>query len=398
MRLMVTFEHRFMRAPNRKIYTRGTFTYSFLSRYLNVFDEVLVLSRVEDVDYMPDDIRLAEGPDVIFNPLPCYHGPVQYFQKLPEIKKSISAGIERADAFILRVAGAVGTLVYKQLVRKSIPFGIEVVADPWDLLAEGSVKSRFRPLFRYLMKKNLKTICLQASASSYVTEHSLQKRYPPAGWSTYYSSIDLSKDSIADDNALYVRERRIADKIAENKSIILCCTGQMSQLYKAQDILISAFAKCVKDGLNINLWLIGDGNYRSQFEQQAKDLAVYDKVTFWGNIPSGKAIFDKLDHADIFVLPSRQEGLPRAMIEAMARGLPCIGSSVGGFVELIDPENMVPPDSVELLAKKINTFVQDPPKLKFESSKNLQKSKEYCQTVIDARRKIFYERIKDISK
>jgi len=249
-----------------------------------------------------------------------------------------------------------------------------------------------------MMRNDLETICLNAAASSYVTEHSLQKKYPPGGWSTYYSSIDLSQDSIADKNVLYDREKRLAAKFVANEPITLCCTGQMSQLYKAQDILISAFAKCIREKLNVNLWLLGDGNYRSQLEQQAKDLTVYDRITFWGNIPSGKAVFDKLDRADIFVLPSRQEGLPRAMIEAMARALPCIGSNVGGFGELISPENTVPPNSVELLAKKVIAYVRDPKKLKFESNKNLQKSKKYYQTVIDERRKVFYEKIKEVSK
>ena len=68
----------------------------------------------------------------------------------------------------------------------------------------------------------------------------------------------------------------------------------------------------------------------------------------------GHGVTEQLDAADVFVLPSRQEGLPRAMIEAMARSLPCVGSDVGGISELI-PDWVVPPNDPQALALKFSS-------------------------------------------
>jgi hypothetical protein len=86
MRVMVAFGHRFMRPPNGHIYTRGTVDYNFLSRYLAVFDKVIVLSRVEDVDEIPPDKNRADGPNVSIFPLPYYFGPMQSLKRGREVR------------------------------------------------------------------------------------------------------------------------------------------------------------------------------------------------------------------------------------------------------------------------------------------------------------------------
>jgi glycosyltransferase involved in cell wall biosynthesis len=98
-----------------------------------------------------------------------------------------------------------------------------------------------------------------------------------------------------------------------------------------------------------------------------------------------------LDQADIFVMPSRTEGLPRTMIEAMARGLPCIGSAVGGIPELLRPEDMVPAGDASSLAGAIIKIAKNP-KLRAKMSKiNLKKSADYSDKVLHKQRTAFYE-------
>ena len=79
-----------------------------------------------------------------------------------------------------------------------------------------------------------------------------------------------------------------------------------------------------------------DTSWNSRNGLKAK--ALRDRVRFRGQLTTPVDVRAELDRADLFVLPSRQEGLPRAMIEAMARALPCIGSSVGGIPELLQPK------------------------------------------------------------
>src|SRR6185369_6068290 len=105
----------------------------------------------------------------------------------------------------------------------------------------------------------------------------------------------------------------------------------------------------------------------------------------------------QLDAADLFVLPSRSEGLPRAMIEAMARALPCIGSTAGGIPELLPPEDLVPASNVAALASKIQEVLSSPARLSAMSSRNLAAALEYRDEVLDARRRAFFEHIRDVT-
>src|SRR6202042_2877537 len=95
------------------------------------------------------------------------------------------------------------------------------------------------------------------------------------------------------------------------------------------------------------------------------------QVEFVGSVTAGEPVRHELDQADLFILPSRAEGVPRAMLEAMARGLPCIGSSIGGIPELLHKEDLVPADDPAALAKVIATVFADQSRLARMSARNL---------------------------
>jgi glycosyltransferase involved in cell wall biosynthesis len=102
-----------------------------------------------------------------------------------------------------------------------------------------------------------------------------------------------------------------------------------------------------------------------------------------------------LDKADVFVLPSYQEGLPRAMIEAMARALPCIGSTVGGIPELLNQEDMIPPGNVAALADKIRSVVTNPERMNMMSARNWEKAKKYDLMVLLPLWNKFYAQVRN---
>jgi glycosyltransferase involved in cell wall biosynthesis len=114
-------------------------------------------------------------------------------------------------------------------------------------------------------------------------------------------------------------------------------------------------------------------------------------VHFCGQLTNPVDVRSELDKADLFVLPSRQEGLPRAMVEAMARGLPCIGSNVGGIPELLPAEDIVPPNDVSALASKITQVLQQPARMQQMSTRNLIKAGEYKDEILNVRRRDFYQ-------
>jgi L-malate glycosyltransferase len=143
------------------------------------------------------------------------------------------------------------------------------------------------------------------------------------------------------------------------------------------------------------LVFVGDGRYRQQVEAQAKTRGLMDRVSFLGQLPAGEATREQLDRADLFVLPSRAEGLPRAMIEAMARGLPCIGSTAGGIPELLAPEDMVPPDDVAALARKIREVTSDPERMSRSSARNLERARLYHENALREPRNRFYQHVRE---
>jgi glycosyltransferase involved in cell wall biosynthesis len=123
-----------------------------------------------------------------------------------------------------------------------------------------------------------------------------------------------------------------------------------------------------------------------------------ERVCFRGQLTAGNAVRAELDRADLFILPSHQEGLPRAMVEAMARALPCIGSTVGGIPELLPHEDLVPPGDVAALASKIREVVTNPERMTRMSARNLEKAKEYTDEVLYEQRNEFYHYVREITE
>ncbi|MHC4526339.1 MAG: glycosyltransferase family 4 protein [Planctomycetota bacterium] len=314
------------------------------------------------------------------------------------MKRAVSSAIKQADCYILRAPGILSTLVWKHL-SPDIPFGIEVVADPWDVFAPGAVPSPTRPFFRRQVTYNLKKQCLQAAAAAYVTEYSLQKRYPTDGWATHYSDVELPDDVIVDEVAVKARVDRTRAKAQSGNPWLLCYVGAISQLYKAPDILIEAVAECVKQGMNLELIMVGGGQLRAQLERRTETLRIAERAHFLGQLATGKDVFDQIDRADLFILPSRQEGLPRAMVEAMARASPCIGSTVGGFPELLDAEDMVPPGDVQALVTKIREVLDNPARMEQMSKRNLKTvNGKFRREELEQRWLDFYRKVADVSR
>jgi glycosyltransferase involved in cell wall biosynthesis len=395
---MVACENRFLKTRDGNIYSTTVCNYDFWRRYLQFFDEVIVFARVAEVEQDELPKQPASGPNVSFMSLPTFIGPWQFLGQYAKLHALAKDAINKADAFILRTSGAVTTLLWYELKRRRIPYGIEAMTDPWDGLAPGTVKSILRPLLRLKMRWELARQCHTASAVSYVTEHKLQKRYPPRGWSTHYSSIELPEQAIIGEKELERRLSRLEEAVRAERPFEICHIGSMSALYKAQDVLIEAVTICHKKGINVELTLLGDGRYQRVFVEKAKQLGFQDFVDFAGRVPPGQPVIEHLDSADMFVLPSLTEGVPRSLIEAMARGLPCIASNMGGIPELLDSEDMVPPRDVQALAARIAAVMQDKERLKRMARRNLEKSKEYRSSELNKRRVEFFAKVAKAAK
>jgi glycosyltransferase involved in cell wall biosynthesis len=147
--------------------------------------------------------------------------------------------------------------------------------------------------------------------------------------------------------------------------------------------------------MDLRLVLIGDGKHRAELEERAAARGIGDRVHFRGQLTAGAAVRAELDRADVYCMPSRTEGMPRAMVEAMARALPCIGSTMGGIPELLPPEDMVPPGDVDALAAKIREIVTDPARLAAMSARNLRRARDYHEEILRERRSACYHALRE---
>jgi glycosyltransferase involved in cell wall biosynthesis len=133
-------------------------------------------------------------------------------------------------------------------------------------------------------------------------------------------------------------------------------------------------------------------------ELRAASLGLAACVRFTGHLSSPDLVRKELSEADLFVLPSRTEGLPRALIEAMAIGLPCIGSDVGGIPELLPPSERVPPGDARALADGILELLSDPLRLARLSAENVERAREFHIDALRPRRHAFYRAVEGATR
>jgi glycosyltransferase involved in cell wall biosynthesis len=373
-------------------YAEATGGSAFWQRYLDVFKSVKIIARVKSVEDLPDSVLYVEEEGIEVIPIPFSYSRRRHLFMLPDLLIHTRKVTGQNSAFILRVPGLVGTFVSFWLRLRRWPFAVEVVGDPYDSLSSKALGKWWGDLLRIPFVYVLKKQCQQAIAAAYVTRETLQKRYPPGGqFTTHYSSITLNPDLLALGAKGY-HERQY--RVMNNDCHRLIFVGSLSQRYKGLHVLLEALHICQTAGWGLELIILGDGFYRTEYEKMADSLQLRN-VSFRGYLKGGQAIFEELADADLFVMPSLMEGLPRAMIEAMACGLPCIGTRIGGIPELLADEDIVPPGDALALARKIMQALAAPGKMQEMSERNFQTSLEYHPDHLRERRNAFYQFVYD---
>lgn len=390
MNLYFFTESRFDRV-NGEIWMSQGFSMDLWQRYLGSYDHVYVVARVQCVsEHTGNNLFKLEDDRVSFIDLPYYIGLLPYLKKKGEIKKIIESFIHPNDSYICRVPGIIGTVAAKCLQRRGIPYGLEIVGDPWEAMSPQAFESPFAKIFQIISRKQLKDIASKASTALYVTNHILQEKYPvkKGVFTTGASNVILHDDNYSQQ----------PHKVNPNHGQMrMLAVGTLAQLYKAPDVILKALAIVKRKGITPFLTWYGDGRYREPMIQLAAELGLSDNVNFAGTVKQN-VIRKEFEQTDLFVHASRAEGLPRAVIEAMAYGLPCIGSSVAGIPELLDKEAIVKPNDVEGLAEKILYFAKNTHFAQEQANKNWEESKKYHNDILTKRRLSFYDELIKVSQ
>ena len=380
--VQVVSEMRFEATGDGKVWTQTTSAYDFWSRYLKVFDKVEIIARVLRVPHISPRALRADGLGVHFVAVPYYIGLSAFLRSLPRIQHDLRRQAGNAAARIYRIPSLLAELFDKCSRQSKGPVGLEVVGDPAEVFAKGNIRHPLRPFLRFIFTKHVKALCRKADAVAYVNETILRRRYPPGdnAFISNYSSVELPEDVFQPPKENF--KKRSRKRIA--------FIGSLAQKYKGADLLIDAVADCIDDGLDLELIIIGGGACKHQLDEQARQKGLSNRVVFLGQLPAGEAVREQIDAADLFVLPARTEGLPRVIIEAMARAKPCISTTVGGIPELLDHEDLVAPNDSKALSRKITDVLGDDNRMKEMSLRNYRTARQYHKTILDSRRNEFY--------
>lgn len=344
-------------------------------RYLNYCDSIKVIGRKDEVLFDPSDkLSISSINRVDFS---CVDNETYVKRFLHNLRDSrhIRREISNCDFVICR-----GSWGVKECKKTGIPYLVEVVGCDWDALWNHSWQGKIAALPRFIA---LKRAVRNAPYVLYVTKEFLQRRYPTLGIQAGISDVKLKPN---DENALSHRLNKIAHKSIESK-LIIGTTAAIDVKYKGQQFVIAALGKLKKQGItNIEYQLVGGGK-ADYLKNIAEKYDVLDQVVFKGLMPHEK-VFEWLDSIDVYVQPSLQEGLPRAVVEAMSRGCPVFGAQTGGIPELMDPSFVFKRKNVHQIADMIKRFDQSC--MTNEAKRSFQKAKDFNPEHLDSQRDAFY--------
>ena len=141
-----------------------------------------------------------------------------------------------------------------------------------------------------------------------------------------------------------------------------CLIGTVGRLTPVKGIqyLLEAARILVRQRTNVKVLVVGDGSIRQDLMTQARDLGVSENIVFLGHREDTDTLLQALD---IFALPSLSEGIPMALLEAMAASRAVVASRVGGIPEIIEDKFegfLVEPKDVDGLAEKCRLLIESP--------------------------------------
>lgn len=388
--VLVAADNHYYRDSSGAVYVEAVFNYAFYKRYLTVFDTVYAVGRVTYVNKAPEGKLRADGPGVTFLDLEPGRGLKGFLKTWRQNKRKIRDYLSIPDCIVARVPGVVANMVVVECEAQGKRYSIEVVVDPWEYFSpevRGGLVNRFvRRHWTTLLKKS----CQKAVGVSYVTERYLQERYPCAAmrgeqnsFVAHYSSVELPEVSFADQRT-YSRTDEL---------VVAHAANTFEGNSKGHYTLFDAIRIVLDQGYRVSLICVGDGPSMGDYKEYVKKAGIADRVEFTGRLADGAEVRKRIAEADIFVFPTKAEGLPRVLLEAMAEGMPCLSTPVCGIPEILSREFLYGPDDAEGFAKGIVSFIESPDLLSRQSANNLKVARRYSSKVLESRRTAFYQKI-----
>ncbi|RNA67736.1 glycosyltransferase [Alteribacter keqinensis] len=380
MKLVFVHDHKFLKYEDQ-YYSTGGLSGEALKRYVDAAGNVTIVARCIEINETSKHLSHSSIEGTRFVPVP-NHKSVKSYYKISLVKTILKKEILESDLVIARIS-SLGNMAIRFAKKYNKPYLVEVVGCPWDSLWNYNWRGKVVAPFSYL---NLRKLIKEAPYVLYVTNNFLQSRYPTNGYSVNCSNVSLTD---FDEKIINKRLEKI-NNMNSSKKLIIGTTAAVDVKYKGQQSVIKALSKLKKQGItNYEYQIVGGGN-QSYLKSVARKYEVLEQVKFLGTIPH-KEIFSWLDTIDIYAQPSKTEGLPRALIEAMSRGILAIGTNAGGIPELLDEKYIFSKstNNDEEICKILREVKKSD--LYSQAKQNYETSKEYDKKLIESRRQSFFK-------
>lgn len=373
---------------NGNYYFKNQEMRDFFHRYLRVFESIRLVTRCKEEKVINKNRVILDSNKIEYWPLPFFQGPRQYTFKYIQIGKALKNSIKGCDCALLRLPSTIAERLGKLIIEEKLPYALEIVFD-----AEDGWKNSSNLINKLLWKKidhNMKILSSNADGISCVTEFYLQKHYyskKQNSFTAHYSSLSLDK-------SFFKSER----DFPENKSftIVNIANQITSNGRKGHVEIIRAIAVLKKEGVIVNVKFVGS-DYNDGIRKLIKlseSLGVQNQVSFLGYMEKTE-ISKVLNNADLYVMPTKSEGLPRVIIEAMAKGLPCLTTNISGNSELIEKKFLVDDYyDINSWALKIKELITNAHLYESASKYNYNNSLNYEAEILQLRRDEFYKKLK----
>lgn len=352
-----------------------------ITRYLKLAEVVHVVARRTTVRglYERKPIDSLDGR-VVFHLYDERNGPLDAFRAARDYARTLRQCAEPSDLVLCWSQPAI-LWIWRTAATLRKPLFVYVGGCMKEILF--SYRSPFKRLMGILLFRMARWVIWRADYVHYVTETVLQEKYPTAGLSigATYAAIQTALPP----EAMEARSRRIGSL---PRPITLGMIGYLNRV-KGVDTAIQALST-LED--QYRLRILGGGN-RAWLQKIADRYGVGDRVWFDGTLPPGAPVDEWLDQIDIYLQPSRSEGLPRATIEAMSRGCPVVASSAGGLRELVERPYRHDPGHWHQLGDRVRRLVSHPDEWVAQSRRNQSFVRKYSRDRMDAIIDRFYQRI-----
>lgn len=387
MKILYCHDNIYKQAPDGTIYSAGQFPYSYWGPFIETFGHITVLGRGRPVGNGDniDKMNVSNGPHVTFNLFPNINslpGRLKYYRN---VSRRIASLVEQADGIIVRAVSDIGWLAFCHARRLKKPVAMEMAACAWDSTwNHGHSLGKIYAPMRYCRDKK---IAGQADFVIYVSQDFLPRRYPANGEVAFASNVRLSK---VEEDALdkrMARIKKVQDNTLPHKIGLIGHLGNKLKNVKGA-LKALAIVESEKPGC-FQFHHLGPGD-PAPYRQQAYELGLRDVVHFDGMLPSGEAVLHWLDEIDLYIQPSFQEGVPRAVIEAMSRGCPVIGSTAGGIPELVDKNWLHRPADIRSLSDLIMMMLDSPEKQIEAAGANIIHAHNFTSDILMPRRQAFW--------